>query len=264
MLIAVVLGALVGIVLGLTGAGGGILAVPALVFGLGWSVTQSTPVALLAVSGAALVGTVEGLRKGLVRYKAALVMSGIGVLTTPLGVSTAHRLPEATLLILFGLTMFVVAGRMLWQSRAGASLGNGEEKVPCKLNPDTGRLRWTPKAAATLSGIGVLSGFLTGLLGVGGGFVIVPALRMVSDISIHGIVATSLMVIALVGGGAVISAWLHGAALPLAVAAPFLIGAMTGMLAGRMIAHRLPARLLQGGFAVVLCIVAVSMIVRAL
>jgi uncharacterized membrane protein YfcA len=75
MLISLILGALVGAVLGLTGAGGGILAVPALVVGFGWTMQQATPVALIAVAGSAAVGAIEGLRRGLVRYKAAVLMA---------------------------------------------------------------------------------------------------------------------------------------------------------------------------------------------
>ena len=74
MEITLILGIVVGAVLGLTGAGGGILAVPALVSGMGWSMQQAAPVALIAVAGGAALGAVEGLKKGLVRYKAALVM----------------------------------------------------------------------------------------------------------------------------------------------------------------------------------------------
>ncbi|MFJ1017246.1 TSUP family transporter, partial [Bordetella bronchiseptica] len=72
------LGILIGLTLGLTGAGGGILAVPALVLGLGMDMPQAAPVALMAVGLAAAVGSAEGLRRGTVRYKAAALMSVVG------------------------------------------------------------------------------------------------------------------------------------------------------------------------------------------
>lgn len=90
MLISLILGSLVGAVLGLTGAGGGILAVPALVVGMGLPMQQATPVALIAVAGSAAIGALEGFRQGLVRYRAALLMAVAGVPLTSLGVKLAH------------------------------------------------------------------------------------------------------------------------------------------------------------------------------
>lgn len=101
MQLGAMFGIAIGIILGLTGAGGGILAIPALVIGLGWTITQSTPVALFAVSAAAAVGAVDGLRKGLVRYRAAVLMALLGAVCSPLGVYVAHSLPNAVLISLF-------------------------------------------------------------------------------------------------------------------------------------------------------------------
>ena len=110
MEVTLILGVVVGVVLGLTGAGGGILAVPALVNGMGWSVQEATPVALIAVASGAALGAFDGLRKGLVRYKAALVMVIGGIPFTKVGLAVAQRLPPNLLLLLFsGLTLFVVA-----------------------------------------------------------------------------------------------------------------------------------------------------------
>lgn len=92
MLLAGVLGLLMGLVMGLTGAGGGILGVPALVLGLGLSMTQAAPVSLLAVGAAAAVGALDGLRHRLVRYRAALLIALLGALFSPVGVFLAHQL----------------------------------------------------------------------------------------------------------------------------------------------------------------------------
>ncbi|MGN4152232.1 TSUP family transporter, partial [Burkholderia gladioli] len=107
MTIALILGALVGAVLGLTGAGGGILAVPALVAGLGWTIQQATPVALIAVAGSAAIGALEAFRRRLVRYRAALLMAAAGVPATSLGVRAAQALPQRLLLALFAAVMLV-------------------------------------------------------------------------------------------------------------------------------------------------------------
>lgn len=84
-MIALTLGLVVGVILALTGAAGGILAVPLLVFGLQMSVAQAGPIGLLAVGTAAVLGAILGLREGIVRYRAALPIAGTGMLLSPLG-----------------------------------------------------------------------------------------------------------------------------------------------------------------------------------
>ncbi|MCI3207769.1 MULTISPECIES: sulfite exporter TauE/SafE family protein [Pandoraea] len=266
---AAVLGAAVGLVLGLTGAGGGIFAVPALVFGLGWGVPQAGPVALLAVGASAAVGSAQGLRAGIVRYRAAILMAGIGVCMAPLGSWMAHRLPERWLVGLFAVAMLIVAARMYRASRGGAAKAadNGAAVScaplpPCRMDPSTGRLHWTRRVAGTLGVIGAVSGFASGLLGVGGGFVIVPALRRFTDITVHGVVATSLFVIALISAGTVANAWWHGMH-PGAQGWTFVVGAVAGMLFGRALAPRLAATRLQQIFSVLMAAVALGMFVKA-
>ena len=117
MMTATLLGLCIGVSLGLTGAGGGILAVPALMFGLGLTLTQAAPVALIAVGIASAVGALQGLMRGLVRYKAAMLMAAVGALTAPLGLSLAHRLPAHWLSLTFAGVMLLVAARMVQQSR---------------------------------------------------------------------------------------------------------------------------------------------------
>lgn len=266
---AALLGAAVGLVLGLTGAGGGIFAVPALVFGLGWGVPQAGPVALLAVGASAAVGSAQGLRAGIVRYRAAMLMAGIGVCLAPLGSWMAHRLPERWLVGLFAMAMLIVAARMYRASRSGARSAGASDIAgtyaplpPCRMDPVTGRLHWTRQVASTLGAIGAISGFASGLLGVGGGFVIVPALRRFTDISVHGVVATSLFVIALISAGTVANAWWHGMH-PGTQGWTFVVGAVAGMLLGRALAPRLAASQLQQIFSTLMAVVALGMFFKA-
>lgn len=261
-MIAALLGVVIGIVMGLTGAGGGILAVPALVFALGWTIPQAAPVALLAVAGAASLGAVDGLRRRLVRYRAALFIGAVGAAVAPLGLKVASVAPERLLLAVFAVAMVLVSGKMFFDARSTIEPGDGNPPL-CELDPATGRLHWTSASAAALGAIGAAAGFLTGLLGVGGGFLIVPALRRFSDISMPGIVATSLAVIAIVSMGSVIGAWLQGRDLSIAVAAPFAAGAAVGMVAGRIGARSLSPLLLQRIFAGVTATVAIGLIARA-
>lgn len=263
MLIAAILGVLVGAVLGLTGAGGGILAVPALVFGLGWSMQQAAPVALIAVAAGAALGAADGLRLGLVRYRAAALISVVGIAVTSLGVTAAHAVPQRVLLALFAAVMVVVAVRLLRRNgEPGVDDLHTESRLG-RLHADTGRFVWNGPTTGVLIGIGALTGFMTGLLGVGGGFVIVPLLRRFTALTMHGIVATSLLVIAIVGVGGVATALLHGAQMPAVPTLLFTAATAVGMLGGRNASRRLSARHVQLGFATVLLIVAVALLAKA-
>ncbi|MFY2951410.1 MULTISPECIES: sulfite exporter TauE/SafE family protein [Achromobacter] len=261
---ATLLGLCIGVSLGLTGAGGGILAVPALMFGLGLTLPQAAPVALIAVGIASAVGAVQGLLRGLVRYKAAMLMAAMGALTAPLGLSLARHLPAHRLSLIFAGVMLLVAVRMAQQSRRRAPIAGAPDAPPkaCRLSPETGRFVWTRLTAATLGGIGAVSGICTGMLGVGGGFIIVPALTHFSDARMISIVSTSLMVIALVSAATVGSALLHGLTLT-AAQWVFVAAAVAGMAIGRALAPRLPQAVLQRTFAAVCVAVAAVLAWRA-
>lgn len=263
MTISLLLGILVGAVLGLTGAGGGILAVPALVFGMGWSMQQAAPVALLAVAGGAAVGALEGFRQRLVRWRGALLMAGAGMAATPFGVRLANMLPQRWLLLLFAIVMLVVTARLLHRDTAAIDQ-HALARRAGSINPETGRFEWNLPTALLLGAIGALTGLMTGLLGVGGGFVMVPLLRRFTAVSMHGIVATSLLVIALVGAAGTASALLHGVTVPPVPTLLFAAATAIGMLLGRKAAGRLSPRHVQYGFAAILVTVAGGMLLKSL
>jgi len=258
------LGAVVGAILALTGAGGGILAVPLLVFGLHLTMAQAAPVGLIAVGAASAFGAALGLRDGLVRYRAAMLIGAVGMLLAPLGVRLAQVIPNTPLMVSFSLVLAWIAWRSFHQARRGgvASDARALAAQPCVLNPAEGRLTWTGPCALALTGTGALSGLLSGLLGVGGGFVIVPALSRFTNVATRGIFATSLAVIALVSIGGVTAAALHGAVI-WPVALPFAAGATVAMFAGRRLAARLAGPKLQQGFALVSAAVALLLLARA-
>lgn len=261
MLLAATLGGLVGLVLALTGAGGAILAVPLLMFVLDWDVAQAAPVALLAVSASAFAGTLLGLHQGRVRYRAALLMAVAGSLMSPLGIALAQRIPAALLALMFSVLLGFIALRMGRAPRLAAP--SAPDSAACKLDLDSGRLVWNAPCTRALAQAGMMAGFVSGLLGVGGGFLIVPALRRASDLSMDAIVATTLMVIALVSASGVLaSAW--SGQLPFEVGLPFAAGAVAAMLAGRVIASRLQGPRLQQGFAILAGGVALALAARTL
>ncbi len=139
------------------------------------------------------------------------------------------------------LVLVYTAQRVYLQARRELRQGTAPlrtEVLPCVVNPARGRLRWTLPCARALALTGAGSGLLSGLLGVGGGFVIVPALTRYTDLDTKSIVVTSLAVIALVSAGSVASAALVGA-MPWSIGAPFVGGAALGLLAGWQFAVRL-------------------------
>ena len=260
------LGAVVGLILALTGAGGGILAVPLLVFGLHLSIMQAAPVGLIAVGAASVFGAALGLREGIVRYRAAALIGITGMLLAPLGVQLAQLIPGPPLTVAFAIVLGWVALRTFRQSRRGASEhlegALSRPQLPCIVNPDVARLTWTTPCAWALAGTGAVAGLLSGLLGVGGGFVIVPSLSHFTNLATRSIVATSLTVIALVSASGVAAAAWQGA-VDWHVAVPFAAGAIAALLAGRQLAARLAGKRLQQSFAAISAAVAVLMLARA-
>ena len=259
------LGALVGLLLALTGAGGGMLAVPLLVFALHLRVAEAAPIGLIAVGLAAAMSAALGLRDGIVRYRAALLMGGLAMVLAPVGVAAAQRVPNLPLTIAFAAVLALSAWRM-WQRAVqalNASADAARATLPCVLDARDGRLVWTRPCAQALALTGVTAGLLSGLLGVGGGFVIVPALTRFTELSARSVVATSLAVMALASIGGVGAAAWHGA-IAWDIALPFAVGSVAASLLARLVAGRVSGPRLQQAFAVISAGVAVSLLARAL
>jgi len=260
------LGLFVGLVLALTGAGGAIIAVPLLVFGLHLGLAQAGPVGLLAVALAATLGAALGWRAGLLRYKAAALMASAGLLTSAPGLWLAQRIPNAPLTALFALVLGAVAWRMFAQASrelSGVVVSARVTPSPCRLDPAQGKLHWNWACARSLLLAGGAAGFLSGLLGVGGGFVLVPTtLLATSDLPMKAVVATSMGVLAVISAGGVLNASLTGQ-MTWAVAWPFAAGALAGLLGGHLFAQRLAGTRLQQGFAVLAAAIAVGLLARA-
>ena len=263
MVLSLALGIVVGIIMGLTGAGGGILAVPLLVFGLHMSVAQAAPIGLLAVGISATLGALIGLKNSIVRYRAAMFIAGTGILLAPLGVWLAQRLNTSVLSILFAAVLAWVAYKTLKEARA---LETGSQQIPlappCLRDAQEGRFVWTSKCAQVLTLSGAITGALSGLLGVGGGFVMVPALQRYTDLTTRSVVATSLAVIALVSLAGVGTSIATGQ-LDLAVALPFAAGGAVGMGAGTGLSTRLSQKGLKLSFTVICAVVVIGMVVKS-
>ena len=265
MTLIVGLGLIVGIIMALTGAGGGILAVPLLVFGLQMSISEAGPIGLIAVGVSASIGAALGLKERIVRYRAALLMAGMGGVLSPAGVWLAKRTDAAWLNIIFAGVLLFVAWRSFKQANddtpeCGAS---DDDTLPCVRSTDDGRFVWNTRCARALIISGGVAGLLSGLLGVGGGFVMVPSLKRYSDLNTQSIIATSLAVTALIAASGVIFSASTGG-IDWNIALPFAGGAVVGMLGGRIVSRYLKSAHLQKGFAVIAAAVAVGMFMKSL
>lgn len=263
MLTVALLGALIGLVLAFTGAGGGVLSIPLLVLVLHRPMAEASPVGLLAVGLAAAFGALVGLRQGIVRYRAALLIGSMGMLAAPLGVWLAHRLPAAPLLLGMAALLTWLGWRAWRDSRLPGSEAPRFEQVPCQVIAPGEPLKWTAPCARALAATGLQSGLLSGLVGVGGGFVIVPALQRHTDLDLRSVQATSLAVIALVSVSGVGAAIGQGA-VSLELALPFAGGAVLALLAGQRWADQLPPAWMKRGFAALCALTAALMLARVL
>jgi uncharacterized membrane protein YfcA len=132
----------------------------------------------------------------------------------------------------------------------------------CVLAPD-GQLRFSTPCAAVLSLIGIGTGFLSGMFGIGGGFLIVPALVLVTRMGVHRAVATSLLIIAAIGSSGAVSALFHRQ-IDWLVLLPFATGGAMAMLGGRLLAQRLAGPRLQKVFAIAIVCVGFGMLLDSL
>ncbi len=270
--LAVSFGVLIGFALGLTGGGGSIFAVPLLVYGLAMEPRQAVGVSLAAVGATSLLGSLERLRAREVEVGTGLLFSLGGMLGAPVGAWIGSHLPDALLLVLFAVLMLVIAVYMWFQPPATAATAEGGSPLrqpravagfgnACRRD-DEGRLCWNGRCAVSLAVAGVLTGVLAGLFGVGGGFVIVPALVLFSGMALHRAVATSLLAITLISGAGVVSYLWDGRELPLDVTALFVIGGVTGLGVGTVLGRSLSGPRLQKIFAVAILGVATFIIAK--
>ncbi|MCU0876978.1 MAG: sulfite exporter TauE/SafE family protein [Pirellulaceae bacterium] len=271
--LGLVFGTLVGFSLGLTGGGGAIFAVPLLVYGLAVDPREAVGVSLVTVGATALVGLVQRARAELVEFPTGLLFAVAGMLTAPVGAWLARQLPEAVVLTLFGTLMVVIAARMLLlaarqQPQAvcvpASGVSDADRRGPTCRRDASGKLRLTSPCALLLAGIGLATGLLTGLFGVGGGFLIVPALVTFSGLAIERAIGTSLLVISLVSLSGITGHFMAGNRVPWDVGMPFLLGSVGGLFAGTALARNLAGPRLQQVFATAIVAVGLFVIVRNL
>jgi len=267
--LSLIFGAVVGLSLGLTGGGGAIFAVPLLVYGLGVDAREAIVISLAAVGATSFVGFLHRWKLGQVEVRTGLLFAFAGMIGAPIGTWIARFLPEPVLLLSFAGLMVIVAVR-LWKQASHPVLPGPACPTPDHSDGPTcqrdaaGVLILNSRCSMLLLIVGVLTGVLSGIFGVGGGFVIVPALVLFSSMSIHRAVGTSLMVIALVSASGVTSQLWAGNAISPLVTGLFVLGGIGGLFAGQRIGRQLSGPSLQKVFVVAILAVAVFVIIRNL
>jgi len=259
-MLGILFGVLVGLALGLTGGGGSIFAVPLLIYGLDVAPKSAVAISLGAVAITAAFGAIEGWFRGLVELRAALIFAVAGMAAAPLGVYIGGQVSDSLVVFSFAGLMMAVAIRMALQSRREPGQASvvrskfaddavNDPGTVCQYNPD-GQLRLNAPCSAALAGVGLLVGVLSGFFGVGGGFLIVPALILITTMGIHRAVATSLLVITLIGLSGLGSAALSGREIDWALTGLFIVGGIGGMFSGRVLARFLAGATLQLVFSI--------------
>lgn len=265
MISTLTIGALVGLVLGLTGAGGSLFAVPLLILGLGLGATEATGLALAAVAASAIWGVLQRLPRREVVWLPAIVLALSGALMAPAGRWLASLIPESGLLIGFSLLVIVVAIRMWRQAtaqpesvrftRAAAKpIALAPTEAPLCRFSESGQLELRPRCLAGVVIGGLVAGLLSGLFGVGGGFIIVPLLVLLTGLSMNAAVATSLAVIAVISSAGFASFIWLGDQVNGALLLWLVLGGILGMLVGSMWANRLAGPSLQRLFVVMMVV----------
>lgn len=251
--LAALFGLAIGGALGALGGGGSILAVPALVYGLGMPVRQAIPTSLLVVGLTAAGAAAAHVRAGTVWFRTAAVFASAGIVGSFVGAWVNHRLDEA--LVLGGLAVvMVVASIGMWR-RAGRP-----EPDVSAAGADAVRDRVTADRLPTVLAAGFGLGVLTGLFGVGGGFLAVPVMALVLDLPTPVAIGTSLVVIA-VNAFAGLVAHLGLGSIDVPVALVFAAGGLLGALGGQCVASRLSSGTLGRAFAVFVMVIGVLTLV---
>ena len=284
ILSALAVGALIGLVVGALGAGGGILSVPALIYLLGVAPHEATSASLVIVLFTALAALGGRIGKNTICYQIALVFAALATVGTWLG-SLANRAVSADLLMYaFALLLICVGLVMLRRAypglfrgaaRAGSSGVSSDDGAIAADN--AGGTGPTPalravSAMGEVTSIGAaplwwvalvatITGALTGFFGVGGGFAIVPALTLVLHLPIKRAASTSLLIMAITAVVALVARAQTSLNVDLGVIGAFTVASMLGAVAGAPLTRKVSSQKLTASFAALLLAVAVATLV---
>jgi uncharacterized membrane protein YfcA len=252
VLLALLFGAAIGLAVGTLGGGGSVLAVPVLVYVLGENLPDATTAGLAVVGAGALAGAARHAVAGRVCWRHAVSFTVAAVPGIALGTVVGDNVPEGVLLAAFALVM-LVAARSIWLR------AEREEPDPGPAADSCPPLRLPHDALA-----GVAVGFVTGFLGVGGGFLIVPTLAVGLAFTLRTAVGTSLAIITATSALSLVAHVGAGRAVDVPVTVAMALACAAGAVVGAAYAGRLPQRTLGRGFAALVVAVAGGLVVSAI
>ena len=264
--LSIPIGLIVGLSLGALGGGGSILTVPALVYLLGQDTHAATTGSLIIVGITAVAGMTAHHREGRVRVAEGMVFGVLGIGGAYVGSLLSASVAPAVLMSAFSLLMLVVAALMLARARRGrgsapaADLGVVEEPILTFRPSFVCACPRALKVLVTASGVGLLTGFF----GVGGGFVVVPALVLALGFTMPVAVGTSLLVIAINSGTSLVARAGGGIDIDWTVVGVFTAAAVIGSLLGARIATRARPEALRIAFAVLIIAVGLYTAARSI
>ncbi|WP_417235529.1 sulfite exporter TauE/SafE family protein [Arthrobacter sp.] len=244
--VTLLLSVLIGVSLGLMGGGGSILTVPILAYVAGMEPQQAISTSLFVVGVTSLFSAVNHARKGRVKWKTGLLFGAAGMAGAFAGGTVGNLIPGTVLMVAFAAMMLATSAAMIRGRRGGGAAGPvGDMPIPRTL------------------AVGMAVGMLTGLVGAGGGFLIVPALALLGGLPMATAVATSLLVIAM-NSLAGFAGHLTSVQLDWPLALGVTAAAIIGSLAGARLAGRIPETALRKGFGIFVLVMGVLVLVQEL
>ncbi|XWX03846.1 sulfite exporter TauE/SafE family protein [Aggregatilineales bacterium SYSU G02658] len=235
-----VLGLFIGLSLGLLGGGGAILTVPALVYLVGQTPQAAVTASLVIVGTNSAMGAYFHRLQGTVNWRVALLFGGVGMIVAYFAAGLSRSIPPQALMVMFASLMLVVGLYMLF-SRSPQQ-------------------RTEPRGLPVILAAGGLVGLVAGFLGVGGGFLIVPALVLLVGLPMQQAVGTSLVVIAM-NSLAGFMGHIGGAELDLLVVGIFAAAGLVGTLIGARLAHRVEPSVLRRLFALFVVVLGILLLI---
>ncbi len=296
MLLALPIGILIGLSLGALGGGGSILTVPALVYLLGESPHSATTASLIIVGVTSIVGMAVHLRAGRVRVRSGIVFGVLGAGGAFAGSRLSASIDPNALLVAFSVLMAGAAATILYRQRSGAALAPEPQaaagpSAPVRTPGDSSghddhddhggssggvAVRHSPPRTSSLTQTSspvspvrvviaaTIVGLVTGFFGVGGGFVVVPALVLALGFDMPTAVGTSLLVIAINSASALLSRLGTHASIGDALLITFTAAAVAGAIAGSRIASKVRPERLAVAFAVLMIAIAIYTAARSI
>ena len=237
------LAAAIGLALGLLGGGGSILTVPVFVYVLGFAPKPAIAMSLPVVGATSLIGAIGHWRSGNVDLRIALLFGALAMGGSYAGARLAAHIPGSVQLALLGVIMLGAAASMLRGGGPPSATPAGEahgERAPLAL----------------LIAVGLAVSALTGIVGIGGGFLIVPALVSLGRVPMKEAIGTSLLVIAMNSATGFLG-YLGQVEVPWGFVGAFTLVAIIGIVAGTLLVRHVPAHALKRAFAIFLLAIGV-------